>query len=312
VRTALALVVALALVGGALYVRAEVIIGGADVADAGGDAVGGAVIACDEALGDGCPGGSQRLALEVMAAELEADPGAYDVVLAPSVVVDLLAASPTGRVDFGSPVPVASTTAVLVVHRSRASSFEASCVEVTWACIGDLVRSGELTPGFTDPSRSSEGLVALAALAGGHLGRTDYPSNAFREPTFLTWLDGVAGTAEIRPDPVASIVQFNGAQNDSAITFEATGGLRAGSIDGGPAVFVPTPIAAVEVVAIGLGAIDEAIVEEAAEAARTSLAGSGWREPDGAAPDGTADDQLPAPDDGLPSGAVLFSLRETW
>jgi hypothetical protein len=314
IKTVLSVVVAVGLIVGALYVRGTFIEGDGAVA-AGSEAPAGGMegltIVCDAALGDGCPAEAQPLDLGELLNVVTDPQTAPDVLVAPSAVVALLEESQVSRVAFGDPRPVATTAVVVVVHEPRIDAVERGCDEaVTWECVQQVVRGGEITTGITDPATSSEGLLGRAALVGGHLGTTDYNANAFGDAAFIAWLDEVVQASSVQPDPVSTLIQFSGAQNDAALTWEATGGAtaRRGAQRTPTVTLWPEPVTRVDVVAVGVDGVADGQVEAVAAQAADALQQAGWRDPAGApVGDGPA---LPD-DDGLPGGGVLFSLRET-
>lgn len=328
-KTVLAVIAAVALIAGALFVRSDVLDGrgllegqvrGAgtgsegpdddDEADVAGAPV---AVACDASLGEGCPEGSQRLDLDDLLAAFAEDDEAHDVVIAPAVVIELIEQSQTSRVAFSAQRDPVARTALVVAALGTAAEGMAACgAEPTWGCAGDLLAAGELRPGFADPDSDSGGLVALAALTGGALGRTSYARQDLSGPVFLSLVDDLEAASPVGSDPpLLRLIGRNGAANNAALVFEApTLATLAASQRTPPTLLWPTPLTAIDVVVVGTGDTDPAEVDAVRDAAAAALLDAGWRGPDGApAGDGPP---LPADDDGLPGGGVLFALQELW
>ncbi|CAN5507435.1 hypothetical protein BH23ACT9_BH23ACT9_14750 [soil metagenome] len=238
-------------------------------------------VACDGALGQGCPEGSTRLDLTALLAAFEGQSADYDVLVAPAVVVAMIEESGTSQVSFGSDrEPVAQSPLVAVLSGPADGRLTPACsAEVTWACLSTVLRDGELSAGYPGPRRSSEGLAVLAALGGGFLGVPDYRANAFSEATFLDWLDAVGNNSDDISDPVVALIARGGAGLDTAFAVEATG-VRDAERGSGPGriptqVHWPTPLATLTVVVVGVGPTSPDQVAEVARAASQSLTTDG-------------------------------------
>ncbi|HUG85927.1 MAG TPA: hypothetical protein VMM13_15295 [Euzebya sp.] len=323
-KTILAVIAAAALIAGALFVRTEVLDGRSlvdGVTDGSQVAVGEEApqpeedvrVACDAALGDGCPAGAGRLSLDALLTAFQQQEVAFEVLIAPSAVVELIESSQTSQARFGNDrTTIATTPLIAVVQASQAEAVEQACgTDVTWRCLGELIEDGGTRTAFPDPRSRTEGITVLAALAGGFFETTSYNANSFGDAAFLGWLDGVRAGSSTDPDPVLTLIARSGAENNSAITIEATGLLTAqqGSDRLATEIYWPAPVASLSVVAVGIGGADPDAAADTVDAAGQALGEAGWRGPDGAPIDGG-----PAigDDDGLPSGGVLFSLRGEW
>lgn len=321
-KTALAVVAAVALVAGALFVRSDLLDGrslldGGDVAGGseapaeGGDE-GDVRVACDAALGDGCPEGADRVALDDLLAAFQGQEAAYEVVVAPSVVIEYIEQSQTSRVRFGEDREVIARTPVLIASLGDgAAGLDACGTQLTWTCVTDLLATGDLRPGFADPDQDSEGLVALAALTGGTLNTTSFSLQTLSTESFLTLVDDLGAANPVGSDPpLLRLIGRGGAANNAAVALEApTVQTLAGSQRTPPNLHWPTPLASVAVVAVGVEGVNDGDVAAVAEAATQSLQAAGWRGPDGApVSEGPPLDD----DDGLPSGGVLFALQQRW
>jgi hypothetical protein len=319
VRTALAVVVAVGLVAGALYLRTTVIApdagGAADVAtDADGppaaDVPEDLVVACDADLGDACPAGAQVLDGSALAAAFvdRADPP--DVLVAPTAAVEQLEQVGPGAPTFSAERPVVATSPfVLVTATSAGEQVADACPEVTWACAADLVSSGSFDLGTPSPGTTA-GVAALAPLTGGFLGEADFAANAFQSPEFLDWVGVVGDRVRRGGDPLRELLQFGGAQTRGAVVLEAQAQRVLATAARGADVAWPSPLATLDVTAVALDGVDPGVAEEVGAAVGRALRAAGWRGPDGAPPAGALDGApaLDPADDGLPSGGVLLSL----
>lgn len=326
VKTVLAVLVAVALVVGAVVVRSDVL-GGRSLLDGGGGggdvvlpdgsepaevAEGEVRVACDAALGEGCPEGATRLDLAALLAAFQAPAVAYDVVVAPSVIIEYIEQSQTSRTRFVEEREVLARTPVVLAALGRAASGLDGCgPPVTWACAADLLAAGDMRPGFEDPDDSSEGLVALAALTGGALETTAYSLATLSGEGFLNLVDDLDAADPVGADPpLLRLIVRGGAVNDAALVLEADAQQTlAASQRTPPSLHWPTPLASLAVVAVAVEGRD-ADVGPVAEAGAEALMAAGWRGPDGApVEDGPP---LDVEDDGLPSGGVLFALQQRW
>lgn len=323
IKSFLAAVVAVGLIVGAVYVRGAFLgEGGGDPAASDGQPAapadaGEMAVVCDAALAEGCPEGAERLDAAGILAAYAGDPLAYDVVVAPTALVELIEGSQTTQARFAAEREVVATTPLVVAVAPIASGdIDAVCgSSVTWGCLAELVVSGELSPGLTDPAGRTDGLVALAALTGGFLDRPAFTTNDLGGAAFLTWLDAIQAQGQVVAAPLEALIQFNGARNDSAVVLEAPAvGVVGRAAQNVPDLHWPTPLAHLAVTAVGLQATDADDVAGVAEDAAEALATVGWRDAGGAlrGDPGVAGDppgELPD-DDGLPGGGTLFALQD--
>lgn len=318
-RTALAVVVAVALVVGALYVRTTVISpdeeGPQPVADGTDRPLvpqdGEVRVACDATLGAACPSGSDVMRLDELLGAFQTQPVVHDILVAPTRVVELIEQSRTSRVTFGDDRAVVATTPLVLATAASLDEVVAdACPTVTWSCVADLVDRGALTPAVTDPTRTASGLLAFAAMTGGFLDDPAFSTNVLGGSAFFGWLDAVAAQVPVVSDPLNDLILFNGARNTGAVVIEAVAVDAVGrAATNAPDLSWPTPLAWVGATAVAVGGVDPAAVEEVGRAVGESLLAAGWRGPDGAAVvDGSP--PLDPAADALPNGGVLFSLRE--
>ncbi|MGI9017196.1 MAG: hypothetical protein ACR2HR_08860 [Euzebya sp.] len=316
VKTVLAVAVTIGLIVGALYVRSTFIEGdgGGVITDGSTPASGGGGdlrVACDAMVGTACPEGAAQLDLDGLLAAFGAATVEFDMIVAPSVVVEFIEQSQTSRARFDPTRDVVATTPlVLAVAVSRDEVMADTCADrVTWSCLAGLVQGGQLQPSFGAPQSSSEGLLAVAALTGGFFDDPRFSTNVLGGSGFLGWVDALNDQSQFSPTPVQRLIQFNGAQNDSAVAIEAVGYRNVErAAQNRPELFWPTPLAYVQVVAVAVGGADVGDVQALGREVGEALAEAGWRGPDGGPV--TDGPPLDLQDDGLPSGGTLFALRE--
>ena len=337
-RSFLALVVAAALIAGALMIR---------------DRQGG---------GGGLTGGGPQpriVCITELRAVCEALPGVTATIEEAGVTAAALAAGKTPEADAwltlapwrdlaaearlrgghpalpgaGAAAPVARSPLVLVVARERGQVLERRCNNgLDWRCIGDNAGRGwgdlggdaawgSLKPGYADPSENATGLLVLGTAVADFFGDTDFSTRDFDRDAFLAWLTQLEEAADEHGTPtntpLAQQLQFGPGRFDVVGTTEAEAGpllarapQRAKDFD----VRYPEQASVAEVVLAHLQPGDAAdrlrgIVGEAGAAA---LAEAGWRvEGQGSAPGVRTTPALPATSN-LPPAGVLDALRARW
>lgn len=317
IKSVLAAVVAIALIVGAFMVRTRFIEGDDTTPVPTGSAEpvrppdAELRVACDALLAQSCPPGSSRLDLTELLAAFEAQPIAYDALIAPTVVVDVIEQSRTSRARFDANRAILATTPlVLAVSVSRDELVASACGQaVTWLCAADLVQETSLTLATADPQDDTEGIAAVAAMTGGFLDTSAYNTNSLGGGGFLDWVDVLSDQTQISSTPVQQLIQFGGARNDSAVTTEATGLTQVRrAAQNVPDLFWPTPLASLQIVAVAVDGADQAAVDTIGQQTAALLSEQGWRGPDGQP--ATEGPPLDLDDDGLPSGGTLFTLRD--
>lgn len=309
----LAVIAAIALIGGAYYARTEIIAPSGDTptASEGPAEAPAGTVACDAVLGNACPAGSDRLDAAALLDAFAGTAAPYEVVIAPSVTLDMITGSARSQVDFDADAEVLATTVMVVVTATpqvRATVDDPCGADPTWTCVAGLVADGTLRTGLADPKTTSDGIVGLTSLAAGFLDGAGerFSLTGFGSAAFLGWTN--EARQNLSETGVASILQFNGARNNAAVVTEAEALdviSRAAAADR-LSLRYPAPHTVVRVVATG---VNGAGVGRAAGGVGDALVEAGWRGPDGTAPDGAP--ALPA-DDGLPDGGAMYALRERW
>ena len=211
-----------------------------------------------------------------------------------------------------SAAPVAARTKVLatspldlVIKNDVAATVTAGCAgTLDWACIARTIDSPAFRVGI-DPTTTTQGLLSVAALTAGLLGRTDYASNDFDDETFVDGITRIQGAIPaagpggstaldrlLLIPATASAVTSLGAVARSAV---------AGSRDEATlTVSVPTPVVSAQVVAAGsrdgVGRVDDAALGEA-------LGATGWV---------TGGGQGRAANGGVPRAGVMVALSDKW
>ncbi|AXV08726.1 hypothetical protein DVS28_a4058 [Euzebya pacifica] len=313
----LAVLAAVALIGGAWFVRTEFIAptddtgGATQVDDVAEEPATGLDVVCDELLGDACPAGSVRRDSADLVEAFSIPEVPHDVLVAPAIVVQMIEESGRSSATLSEERPTVATTPIVLVVAAGRDADVTAC-GTTWTCASTLVTAGDLRPAFADPSTDTAGITGLAALAGGYFNDAGAPFNltGFSTGGFIGWLDAVQRESTISPSGVENIIRFAGSQNDSAVVTEAEAlDVTARAAQNVPVILYPEPIGSLSVVAVAVGDTDHGDAADVGEQVGAQLRDAGWRGPDGASSEGG-----PAlgGDDGLPSGGVLIALRQRW
>ena len=153
----LAVLAAVALIGGAWFVRTEFIAptddtgGTTQVDDVAEEPATGLDVVCDELLGDACPAGSTRRDSADLVEAFSIPEVPHDVLVAPAIVVQMIEESGRSSATLSEERPtVATTPIVLVVAAGRDA--EVTACGTTWTCASTLVTAGDLRPAFADPA----------------------------------------------------------------------------------------------------------------------------------------------------------------
>jgi hypothetical protein len=338
VRSLLALVLAVGMVVGALYVRGAF--------DSGGD---GGLLARDEPLQLVCAT-ELRTACEAIAgddvvirtqpagttaAALSSAAGVDDdvwVTLAPwpHIVAERRQRASLEPLTGTAPTVVGRSPLVLVVFADRAAAFAEQCrAAFSWRCVGRLAAGtweqaggdatwGPVKPGHTDPTSSATGLLVLGQAASDFLGGADFTTRDLDDDAFLTWFSNleraVPNFGSPGNSPLQQMLQFGRGRFDIVGTTEAEAGpllhrsaARAQDLQ----ILDATPLVVAEVVLAPLRPQSEGRVDDVVEATGVALAAAGWRVEGQPLVDGVSDSPLPD-SSGTPSPGVLDALRSRW
>jgi hypothetical protein len=312
VKRALAVILAVGLVVGAVFVR-RVLADDSDATDSTNrpTASGPPSVICDDAVAAAC----EMLAADgiVTIAGLEAGGVTTDrLVAGESLGADtwITASVWPGIVEVLRPevVPpssgsIGATRSIMATRPQRAPTLTAACNDQgLWSCTAEAADRpwvelggdqtwGRVTVGVGSQD-STEGLVTIATATASRLGTADYSRNdVFDDPTVADWFRRFAGAITLpRPGltPVESLVTVPG-------SLDVAGGLAIDSTSRADTVS-PVPQARVDIVTAGADGIDAGLLADALEA-------TGWLDPgDSALPDTT----------GLPEPGVMEALRSEW
>jgi hypothetical protein len=338
VRSLLALVLAVGMVVGALYVR-----GAFD-----GDGDGGLIprneplrLVCATELRTACEamaGDSVDVRIQpagTTAAALSSADGTDDdvwVTLAPwpQIVAERRQRATLEPLSGAAPTVVGRSPLVLVVFADRAAVLAEQCrATFSWRCVGRLAAGtwaqaggeatwGPVKPGHPDPSNSAAGLLVVGQAASDFLGRTDFTTRDLDDDAFSTWFSNleraVPNFGNAGNSPLQQMLQFGRGRFDIVGTTEAEAGpllhrsaARAQDLQVRPA----TPLVVAEVVLAPLRPESEGRVDEVVEAAAAALAATGWRVEGQPLAQGVSDTPLPD-EPGIPSPGALDALRSRW
>ena len=338
----LAVVVAVAMIGGAFAVRDLVL----DDDDGGGRGHGGGSnglrVACIDELADVCAELDAEVTVElagVTAADLidPADPADVDawITVAPwaQIVRDRRTEAgdePLLDADVG---PIARTPIVFVARRDRADVLAGECGgEVSWTCLGEHAGTpwadfggdetwGTVRPAHAEAENSAVGLLAVGQAVG-HFVATDEippdrvtPADWQANDAFPGWfqrLERAIPSDAFAPgrDPLDKWLQTRGTAYDVVATTEAKArpalAAAAPEVRDGAAVLYPAPVASADIVLAPVsGGRDASGLEGPL---RDALAEQGYRVDGEPPPGGPALGDT----DGLPSPGALYALRGVW
>jgi hypothetical protein len=278
----LAVLAAIGMIAGALYIRGRI---DDDGSGGGGGGDGSLTMVCAPELAEACREVSDDVTVEdaaVTAARLvTADRKGFDGWVTPGpwpAMVDTLR-SIDGRpalFDDGGEV-VASSRMALVAPPDAPSG---------WRAVGDAVGGGDLRLGWRDPA-TGLGVLQVGAFAVGWFDGPDFASNDL-DAAFTSYLDGIEEEAAAARDPLQRRLQQGVSFAEAVVTYTAEAGpVLEGAAPGRVGDLAPTypePVVAVEAVVTGDRAGDIG----------TELQERGWDEPSGSS--------------GLPSPGVLAAL----
>lgn len=280
----LAVVGAVAMIGGAILVRG-LLIDGDDGSDGGaGVADGDTHLVCATELEAACEAlaaEDDSVTFEVEEAGETADrltaadfqPGESEVdgwlTLNPWPALVSLRADLTNQRDpLGEPSDVLATTRVAVIgpaDRTELLVDECDAAgSLSWRCLGEIADDpwethgassdqGNVEVGHDDPTVSATGLLALGQATADYFGRSDFASNDF-DDGFRDWLDQLEGSdpglpLAIQALPVVEqLERFPNASWDAVGTLDPAATAAVGRADGEFTVLYPAPMIVAEAV----------------------------------------------------------------
>jgi hypothetical protein len=283
VNRVLAVLVAIGMIAGALYIRGRIDDDGGS-SGGGGKGTGGTLV-CDPQLEQVCRAATDDVEVEDAAATAERllsgdpPPAAW---LTPGPWADIVDALRPGQAPlFETHGAVLASTRLALVAGDGAPT--------GWKPLGTQVGNGKVRLGWRDPD-SGIGVLQLGAFTTGWFGRDDVATNDF-DAAFQSWLEGIDQRAEVARNPLERRLQQGRSFADAVLSYEAEAGptleAAAAGRRGDLQPLYPDPVVSVEAVLAGSGA--------RADDLRAALQDQGW-----AAPRPT----------NLPSPGVLAALWE--
>jgi hypothetical protein len=279
----LAVLVAIGMVAGAIYIRDRI----DDDGGGGAGGNGGAQLVCDPVLEAACRAVSGDVVVEDAATTAERVIGADSfegdgwVTAGPwPAMVDALRETAGRTPLFGDGGRVVASSRMAVVGPAETPG--------PWRAVGDAVGGSDLRLGWRDPA-SGLGVLQVGAFAVGFFDGPDFATNDF-DAAFRSYLEGIEDEAEVARNPLerrlqqgvsfaAAVVSF---QAEAKRLLEEAAPGRRGDLQ----PLYPDPVVAVEAVLAG--------TEDGAGDLRESLNEQGW--------------DVPADRSGLPSPGVLAAL----
>lgn len=344
-RRAVALFVAIAIVGLALVVRDRFVDGDDDGARGDGPLR----LVCATEMGQACRGLADEEGIETvvepagvtaarMTAAADAEELDVDGWLAPApwaeiVRADRARAAAPPVLDAPS-APVARTPLVIAAWRQRAAVLEQHCggtpewsclAEVAgtpWADIGGEPTWGPVRPGQPDPERTGAGLDVLAQVGSEMLGTPDFSSADLESDTFLVPFSrlerAVPSYAPPAGSPFAQMLLERGPTTyDAAGAYESEAGpaLVGTAVRNDLKLLYPAPVVTAGATftavreAPGADALRRAVT---GDAGRAAMARAGWRVPgEPHAPGVPRRPALPTTS-GMPTTGAVQALLATW
>ncbi|UDY35734.1 hypothetical protein [Dermatobacter hominis] len=329
----LAVLAAVAMVGGAWWIRQHVI----DGDDGGG--VGERVrLRCGTELRAVC----QRLADEdgSITISVEDEGTTADQLAAPGATANFdawLAAGPWAAIVaddrrqadvdddvLGPPTKVLARSPVtLVGPADRMQALGAHCGgTVTWACIGDASGQpwaaiggqptwGPFRSGLAPPDTGA-GLVALSQAVSSHVGTAAWDRLDLEESS--PWLGQLVGAAVVDRDPLSVLLTRPGTMSVVGPLEQQSGPeLAAAAVRDRYALLYPEPMVTADVTLTAPAGRDaaDALDRIGPDRLAEALAAEGWRVPGQQTADGVDGPALPD-GPGLPSAGALQALRDEW
>lgn len=277
----LAVVVAIGMIAGALYVRGRI----DDDDSSGGAGGGGGSLLCAPELEEACREASDDVTVEDAAASAQrlltedtldqdgwATPGPWPAM------VDALRSAAGRPALFGDGGEAVASSRLALVAPPEAPE--------GWRAVGEATGAGDLRLGWRDPA-TGLGVLQVGAFAAGFFDGPDFATNDFAEPGFTSYLEGIEREAAVTGEPLERRLQQGVSFSEAVISFQAEADPlledAAPGRRGDLRPLYPEPVIAVEAVVAGDGADDVG----------TELQELGW---DGPAPSG------------LPNPGVLAAL----
>jgi hypothetical protein len=246
----LAVLVAVGMVAGAVYIRGRI---DDDDGNGSGSGDGNGQLVCDPVLEAACRAVTDDVVVEDAATTaerlLDADRFEGDGWATPGpwpAMVDELRETAGRTPLFGDGGRVVASSRVALVGPAGDLG--------PWRAVGDAVAAGDLRLGWRDPA-SGLGVLQLAAFAVGYFEGPDFATNDFDDPMFTSYLEGIEEEAEVARDPLERRLQQGISFAEAVVSFqgeadrlldEAAPGRR-----GDLRPLYPEPVVAVEAVLVG-------------------------------------------------------------
>jgi hypothetical protein len=347
-RRVLALVGAVALVVGALWIHGDLEGGSDGTKQTGGG--GTPTMLCASELGAVCdalersgdvdvvvePAGSSAARLATLADDQTGDPG-FDgwLTLSPEVDVvrDSRSRSQLAPLLGRAAGPIARSPLVLAIWKDRAAVLRKQCGgDIGWKCVGDAagrswasiggeVAWGDVKPGHESPEITAAGLDIIGQAASQYFGRTDLSIDDFEDDAFLDWFTRLERA--VRPGAGATAFEQMLAAGRAAFDVVATTQAQAGPLLARASadrrndvnLLYPAPVATADVVyapVVGSDRGGDAQDVVLGDTGKDALARAGWHVSGRSLAPGVPDrPPLPARSN-LPDAGSLQALFETW
>ncbi len=229
--------------------------------------------------------------------------------------------------------PVARSPLVLAVWNDRAEALAGRCGKsISWRCIGDVAGTdwadlggeptwGAVKPGHGDPTQRARGLLVAGQAATDFFGTREFSRADLETDEFRAWfsrLEGAVPTFDpAAGSPFEQMLVAGPAAFDVVGTTESQAGpslaAAAPARRDALSLLYPAPVATADLVVVpSVGGRSEAIERLTGDEARRVLAEAGWRVEGVPPADGVASDPPLPSGNGMPEPGVLRALQTTW
>jgi hypothetical protein len=226
---------------------------------------------------------------------------------------------------------IARSPLVIGIWKDRAAALASTCADraVTWKCIGDAAGRpwtasggqpgwGTVKPGHADPATTGEGLLVIGQEATSFFGRSNLSLDDYSDDAFLGWFDRLESSVR-DIDSFEQMLAGGPALYDMVGTTEADAApalARATrELRGQVELLYPAPVATADVVFApieGAGGADRLRDVVTGDDGRAALAAAGWRVDGEPRARGVPATPPLAARDNLPDAGSLQALLQTW
>jgi hypothetical protein len=233
----------------------------------------------------------------------------------------------------GEPLVVGRSPLVMAAWDDRVRALSGRCgATLSWSCVGKNAGNpwgvlggqrlwGRVKPGFGEPSLNATGLLVLGQATSDFLGTSAFSVRDFDEPKFQAWLTNLGTNIPTTGGPGASPLQQMLQRGRSIFDFVGTTEAEAGPAlqraapdrRQGLQLLYPKPMVVAEAVVAPLRAgADERLRDLFSETGAAALANNGWRVAGQDRGPGVPTTPALPKEANIPKAGVLEALRIRW